>query len=484
MCIGDRHGADAFGNALGQGLVDSMQGVDWSRAPDENAAESARLERSGNRYAAWPDQTDAESARLARQGHPYAYWPDQTGAESARLGRYENKARFLENAAKVWAAEDAASAKAALAQQHRGADAYRRELAEAAQRAKWDAMQAGAWSGRTGEGQPVWHAGAQPMAAAASGSDNRSALIAAAALGGEFSVLSADLPPDIASGYAGPAGAIGRDPVGSGVGLLKSAYNNTIGGLAGMAAKGGAYLEAGDMLWSGAVLGTDTREDAMALMRAGQAGEQLILAHPRSEGQLVGMALGNTSFAMTATAGAVEGGVALYNGWRAGSATSAAALGDVYSPQFVGPVQWEYFYRGDSALRSEFLSSMAQTNGLQATESFLSTRSTGALGDILGEHGVSSSTSPFVSTSRNPQVAEYFARGPMQTQDGVMTTFRVEAREAAALEAQDRLVRNVENPMAFGEPNPAIGLPEAEFLFGPAINPRYIYQQVPVKGIR
>jgi hypothetical protein len=38
--------ADAFGNALGQGLVDEMQsGVDWSKAPDQSDAETARLQR-------------------------------------------------------------------------------------------------------------------------------------------------------------------------------------------------------------------------------------------------------------------------------------------------------------------------------------------------------------------------------------------------------------------------------------------------------
>lgn len=123
---------------MGQGLVDEVRGVDWSRAPDESTAESARLDRSGNRYAAWPDETGAEGSRLARQGNAYAYWPDETGAEAARLDRYETKARFLDNAAKVWAVEDAAAAKLALAQQHRGADVYRRELAEARARDRFN----------------------------------------------------------------------------------------------------------------------------------------------------------------------------------------------------------------------------------------------------------------------------------------------------------------------------------------------------------
>ncbi|MGM9486050.1 hypothetical protein [Ideonella sp. YS5] len=59
--------ASGLGNALGSSIAESMQGgVDWSKAPDQSAAESARLERTGNPYAYWPDQTDAETARLNR----------------------------------------------------------------------------------------------------------------------------------------------------------------------------------------------------------------------------------------------------------------------------------------------------------------------------------------------------------------------------------------------------------------------------------
>lgn len=49
----------------------------------------------------------------------------------------------------------------------------------------------------------------------------RSALIAAAALGGEFSVMAGDLPADIASGSAGPGGAMMSGPVSGAVGAAK-----------------------------------------------------------------------------------------------------------------------------------------------------------------------------------------------------------------------------------------------------------------------
>lgn len=123
---------------------------------------------------------------------------------------------------------------------------------------------------------------------------------------------------------------------------------------------------------------------------------------------------------------------------------------------------------------------MAQTQGAGATDNFLNGLSGGARSEILAEHGVSSATSPFVSTSRNQTVAEYFARGPGQNQNGFVTTFRIEAREAEMLQSQGRIVPNVENPMSFFEVNPYIGLPESEFLFHNSINPKYIFKQTPV----
>lgn len=160
----------------------------------------------------------------------------------------------------------------------------------------------------------------------------------------------------------------------------------------------------------------------------------------------------------------------------------ATYTGDVYDSNFVGPVEWEYFYRGDATQRSSFLSSMSETQGVRSTDDFLDNLSSGVQADILAEHGVSSSVSPFIGTSKNPVVADYFARGPQQAQDGFITTFRVEAREARLLQDQGQIVPNFENPMSFFEPNPRIGVPESEFLFRNSIDTRYIFQKTPVKG--
>jgi hypothetical protein len=71
-------------------------------------------------------------------------------------------------------------------------------------------------------------------------------------------------------------------------------------------------------------------------------------------------------------------------------------------------------------------------------------------------------------------VAEYFARGPGQNQNGFVTTFRLESRDAAHYATP-----NYENPQSFFEINSNIGLPEREYLFHNQIDPKYIYQQTP-----
>jgi hypothetical protein len=166
--------------------------------------------------------------------------------------------------------------------------------------------------------------------------------------------------------------------------------------------------------------------------------------------------------------------------WTVGNAGSAGRTlstytGDVYSPDFVGPVQWKYFYRGDATARTEFLSSMAQERGVPAATEFLNSRATEPLSNIYAQHGIGSQGLPTIGVSDNPLVAEYFARGPSQTQNGFVTTFRMEAREAERL-----TIPNWDNPMSFIEPNPYIGLPEREFLFHVQIDPKYVVKQVPV----
>lgn len=120
---------------------------------------------------------------------------------------------------------------------------------------------------------------------------------------------------------------------------------------------------------------------------------------------------------------------------------------------------------------------MAKERGIQSTTEFLNSRSTGQLDEIFAEHGIGSQGMPTIGVSQNRQVAEYFARGPGQNQNGFVTTFRLESRDAATMARA-----NYENPMSFFEVNPHIGLPEQEFLFAPSIPKKFIFNQVPVRS--
>lgn len=82
---------------------------------------------------------------------------------------------------------------------------------------------------------------------------------------------------------------------------------------------------------------------------------------------------------------------------------------------------------------------------------------------------------PTIGVTEYPLVAEYFARGSLQTQNGFVTTFRIEAREADRVAIQD-----FENPRSFTGVNPDIGLSVQEYLFHIQIDPKYVVKQVPV----
>lgn len=150
----------------------------------------------------------------------------------------------------------------------------------------------------------------------------------------------------------------------------------------------------------------------------------------------------------------------------------AAYTGDVYAPEFVGPVKFETFWRGDSTKRNEFLSSMAESKGVQHTQSFL-----GSLDDASYEiratnHSYDSGGSPFISVSPNYTVAEYFARGESQSQNGWITKFQVPSGNEAKAFA-----RYNEFSTFNTEINPSIGMTEQEYLVHGRIDPRYITKQ-------
>jgi hypothetical protein len=238
-----------------------------------------------------------------------------------------------------------------------------------------------------------------------------------------------------------------------------------VGGVVGLplAAHGGDNIGTGlRRLWTGQAQNTVTFNAVHAA-----TGSERTAAFVDSAIPFVGgVAMGGTAInAVSRTSNSVLNG----------SARTSTYTGDVYAADFVGPVEWKMFYRGDATLRTDFLSSMAQERGLAQTAEFLNSRSSGQLNQLFADHGLGSQGLPTIGVSQNRQVAEYFARGPAQNQNGFVTTFRLEARDAQMFARP-----NYENPLSFFEVNPAIGLPEQEFLFSPLIDPKFIFKQTQV----
>lgn len=152
--------------------------------------------------------------------------------------------------------------------------------------------------------------------------------------------------------------------------------------------------------------------------------------------------------------------------------TTAQSTADIYSLDFIGPIDWKYVYRGDATLRQEFYSSMAQEQGVANATKYVNSLSANEVSDMFASHAIGSQALPTIGVTDSRAVAEYFARGVSQSQQGYLTIFRIERREAERI-----LTPNYENPYAFFETNPAIGLPEREYLFQIKIDPKYIFEQ-------
>lgn len=167
---------------------------------------------------------------------------------------------------------------------------------------------------------------------------------------------------------------------------------------------------------------------------------------------------------------AENGGSSGINAWSVKPYT-----GDEFSPDFVGPVKFETFFRGDAVQRRKFLSSMAETSSVDETQSYL-----GSLADDMWalrakNHSYYNDGSPFISVSKNRTVAEYFARGEGQDQAGWVTEFRVPSGNQAK-----EFKYNFHSEFNAPGVNVKLGLPEQEYLAPGHIDRRYIYKQYQV----
>ena len=147
--------ADAFGNALGESIVAQSQTQGqgpWSSADYRNGSDIesdnyvAPVAGSGLRLSG------PSNAGLRLGGSANAAWGRgvDSGIRDAALALANWDAVVAKNDERL-----AALAKTRRLERNRASEAYGQELAQAAQRAKWDAMQVGGWAVRSRQAAPA-----------------------------------------------------------------------------------------------------------------------------------------------------------------------------------------------------------------------------------------------------------------------------------------------------------------------------------------
>jgi hypothetical protein len=263
-------------------------------------------------------------------------------------------------------------------------------------------------------------------------------------------------------GKASQAGQISFSISGIASGLGSSLVNMSPAGiLVNMGA--GRAREAGEGAAGLLQLAAGTPRAMAALNRVPVLGAEVPLAWSRS----------------AALASAQRGAVDL--GGVGGVANSGLSVkpysGDVFAPEFVGPVKFETLFRGDATQRTDFLSSMAAEKGLPQTQRYLNSLANDTWALKAKNHSFYNDGSPFVSVSNDRRVAEYFSKGEEQIQFGWVTEFRVPSgNQANSFKYNWRSEFNEPNGV-----NRGLGLSEGEFLAPGYIDPRYIHLQYPVK---
>lgn len=107
------------------------------------------------------------------------------------------------------------------------------------------------------------------------------------------------------------------------------------------------------------------------------------------------------------------------------------ATADVYSNEFVGPVNWKILYRGDENLKSLWLSDIAREKGLKASSDAIKEFGKSYWAEI---HAEGYASSPYVGASERRSVAEHFAKGSDGTHAGFVTELKI---------PKERLVSNL-----------------------------------------
>jgi hypothetical protein len=95
-------------------------------------------------------------------------------------------------------------------------------------------------------------------------------------------------------------------------------------------------------------------------------------------------------------------------------------------PTFTAPPGYQILYRGTADRPVQFLSDVATTQGVDASDAMIANAENGGSVSYLFEnHAATSQGSPYISLSSSEEVAQFFARGPGGNQSGFVSVFQV-----------------------------------------------------------
>jgi hypothetical protein len=92
------------------------------------------------------------------------------------------------------------------------------------------------------------------------------------------------------------------------------------------------------------------------------------------------------------------------------------------------PTSYVTLYRGDATAQSQFLSALARSQGVDASNAAIAqAEANGSISYLFEDHALNSGASPYIGLTTSPEVAESFARGLTGTQTGYVTQFQLPA---------------------------------------------------------
>jgi len=111
---------------------------------------------------------------------------------------------------------------------------------------------------------------------------------------------------------------------------------------------------------------------------------------------------------------------------RADATVPNTIVDAVEGPTITAQPGYQLLYRGTADQSTQFLSDVATTQGVDASNAMIANaQNEGSVSYLFENHAATSQGSPYISLSSSEEVAQFFARGPGGNQSGFVNVFQV-----------------------------------------------------------